>query len=218
MKNIILLAPPAAGKGTQASKIIEEYGLAHISTGDLLREKIKVESSLSDQIKEYMNKGALVPDSIILELISERMNEKDCQNGCILDGFPRNYDQAVALDEMLSSQNKKIDAVIQLDVSEEVLTKRIVGRLLCPNCNAIYNDQIDSMNTKIKGICDICNSELIRRPDDNEETFKTRYETYIKSTKPLIDYYNKKNILYSILSENSAEEVFKSIKNIIDNI
>lgn len=218
MKNIILLAPPAAGKGTQSSMIIEKYGLTHISTGDLLREKIKENSSLANEIKEYMKKGNLVPNKIILELISERMEMSDCSNGCILDGFPRNYDQAVSLDELLLKHNMKINAVINLDVKEDILRKRIVGRLLCPNCNAIYNDQIENMNSKEKGVCDICHSALIKRDDDNIDTFNNRYNTYIKETRPLIDYYERKNILYTVNSENSANNVFKSIENIIDNI
>lgn len=218
MKNIILLAPPAAGKGTQSSMIIEKYGLTHISTGDLLREKIKENSSLANEIKEYMEKGNLVPNKIILELISERMEMSDCANGCILDGFPRNYDQAVSLDELLLKHNMKINAVINLDVREDILRKRIVGRLLCPNCNAIYNDQIENMNSKEKGVCDICHSVLIKRDDDNIDTFNNRYNTYIKETRPLIDYYERKNILYTVNSENSANNVFKSIENIIDNI
>lgn len=218
MKNIILLAPPAAGKGTQSSKIIEKYGFAHISTGDLLREKIKEDSPLSLEIKECMEKGALVSDKIILELISERISKQDCENGCILDGFPRNYDQAISLDNLLLTQNKSINAVINLDVREDVLRKRIVGRLLCPSCNAIYNDQIEGMNSKEVGVCDKCHSTLIKRTDDNEETFNNRYNTYKKDTMPLIDYYERKNIFYSVNSENSAENVFKSIVNIIDNI
>lgn len=218
MKNIILLAPPAAGKGTQSDKIIKKYGFVHISTGDLLREKLKENSNLSNNIKEYMEKGDLVPNEIILQLICTRMNSQDCKNGCILDGFPRNYEQAVSLDKLLSSYNRKIDAVIYLDVSKDILQNRIVGRLVCPNCNAIYNDKIYGMNSKEKGICDICHSILVKRDDDNCETFNNRYNTYIRDTKPLIDYYDRRNILYTVNSENTADNVFKSIENIIDNI
>lgn len=218
MKNIVLLAPPAAGKGTQSNKIIKKYGFVHISTGDLLREKLNENSYLSNEIKGYMEEGNLVPDKIILQLIDTRMNNHDCKNGCILDGFPRNYEQAVSLDELLSKQNKKIDAVIYLDVNKETLQNRIVGRLVCPNCNTIYNDKENGMNSKEKGICDICHSILIKRNDDNYETFNNRYNTYIKETKPLIDYYEKRNLLYTVNSENTADNVFKSIENIIDNI
>ena len=215
---IIMLGAPGAGKGTQAKKIAEKYSIPHISTGDIFRANIKNNTELGQKAKTYMDKGELVPDELVVDLIMDRFKEADCANGYVLDGFPRNYDQAVSLDELLLKHNMKINAVINLDVKEDILRKRIVGRLLCPNCNAIYNDQIENMNSKEKGVCDICHSVLIKRDDDNIDTFNNRYNTYIKETRPLIDYYERKNILYTVNSENSANNVFKSIENIIDNI
>ena len=215
---IIMLGAPGAGKGTQAKKIAEKYSVPHISTGDIFRANIKNNTELGQKAKTYMDKGELVPDELVVDLIMDRFKEADCANGYVLDGFPRNYDQAVSLDELLLKHNMKINAVINLDVKEDILRKRIVGRLLCPNCNAIYNDQIENMNSKEKGVCDICHSVLIKRDDDNIDTFNNRYNTYIKETRPLIDYYERKNILYTVNSENSANNVFKSIENIIDNI
>ncbi len=192
MKNIILIAPPAAGKGTQSKMICEKYNLVHISTGDILREKSKTNVELAD----LMKKGCLIDDNTMTKLVSERLKEDDCKNGFILDGFPRNINQA----QLLSDMNININYVFYLNVDEEILKKRIVGRISCPNCGSVYNEQIDESMPQKTNICDKCGNNLIKREDDNEESFKTRYETYILNTFPLIDFYRNNSNLYEINS------------------
>ena len=154
MNNFILLAPPVAGKGTQSKLLVEKYGLTHISTGDLLRDSLKEESDISQKVKESMNSGKLVDDEIMIELIKQRISKPDCMDGCILDGYPRTLKQAISLDELFASLNRKIDFVFYLDVDKEILRKRVLGRLTCPNCKTIYNDQIENKNSINAGICD----------------------------------------------------------------
>lgn len=215
MKNIILLAPPVAGKGTQSKLLVEKYGLAHISTGDLLRDSLKEETDISQKIKDSMNSGRLVDDEIMIELIKERLSKPDCMDGCILDGYPRTLKQAISLDQLFASLNRKIDYVFYLDVDKEILRKRVLGRLTCPNCKSIYNDQIENMNSSNPGICDKCNHTLIKRQDDTEEVFSVRYNTYINEVEPIIVYYKEHKVFYDIKSFGSAEDVFSKIEEIL---
>lgn len=214
MKNIIFIAPPAAGKGTQSLLLKEKYNLAHISTGDLLRNAQNEESERGNYIKECLKSGRLVSDEITLELLTERLKQKDCKNGYILDGFPRNLDQAIAYEKLLENLHIDLGVVIFLDVPKELAEKRIIGRESCPNCGAVFNDQIEVSMPKIEGICDVCGSKLKKRKDDNPETFSVRYDTYMEHTQPLIDHYKKMGALYTVPSTEKYE-TFKEIEKII---
>lgn len=215
MKNIIFIAPPAAGKGTQSKLVSEKYNIPHISTGDLLRSVISSGSQLGKSIKAEIDKGNLVSNELILDLLKERLSRDDCNNGYILDGFPRNLNQAKEYDNLLVSLNKKIGYVILLELDKELAKKRIVGRLSCKNCGSVYNEFIIDAMPKNKGICDKCNIELSKRSDDNEETFEERYNTYLKETEPLINYYENKGCLYRVNSGVSLERIFEEIVRII---
>ena len=207
--NIIFIAPPAAGKGTQSELLCNKYNFVHISTGDLIRETIKNNSPLSEELKSITSQGKLVSDEFILELIKDKLNNADY----IFDGFPRNVKQAKMFDELLETQNKKVDYVIYLTVPKDLARKRILGRLSCPKCGRVYNDQIDIGKPKNECLCDDCNVELSRRSDDNEETFNVRYDTYINETSPLIDYYQDK--LFKVDSSKDKYEIFNEIERII---
>lgn len=215
MKNIIFIAPPAAGKGTQSKLVSQKYNIPHISTGDLLRNVINSGSELGKSIKAEIDKGHFVSDEIILDLLKTRLNQDDCNGGYILDGFPRNLNQAKEYDNLLESLNKEIGYVILLDLDKEIAKKRIVGRLSCKNCGSVYNEYINEAMPKNKGICDKCNIELSKRDDDNEETFEERYNTYLKETEPLINYYENKGCLYRVNSGVSLERIFEEIERII---
>lgn len=209
--NIIFIAPPAAGKGTQSEMLCSKYNMKHISTGDLIRETINNDSPLSEQLKDIMNQGKLVSDEFILELIKNNLKDGDY----IFDGFPRNVKQAKMFDELLSTLNKKVDYVIYLKVPKDLAIKRILGRISCSNCGHVYNDQIEELMPKKAGICDTCNIELTRRNDDNIETFNKRFDTYISETEPLLDYYQDK--LYEVDSSKDKLEIFKEIEGIIND-
>lgn len=209
MKSIIFIAPPAAGKGTQSTHLSKEFHLEHISTGDLLREEVK---NGNQELQTIMESGKLVSDDIILSILSKKIKHL---SGYILDGFPRNLNQAIAFDKMLEEQNSSVNYVIYLSLDKETAMKRIVGRVSCPNCGDVYNKMIEGMNSKIDMICDNCNSTLTRRKDDNEETFNIRYDTYLKETAPLIEYYQNKGVLYQVDSSKNTEQVYEDIKRII---
>ena len=215
MQDIILIAPPAAGKGTQAKLLSAKYHIPHISTGDLLRKAVNDQTELGNMVKETMESGQLVSDDIVLQLLEKRITEADCQNGYILDGFPRNIEQAYKYDEILKDLNQELGYVIQLDIDEETLEKRITGRRICEDCGSVYN--INSLNEKpkIESICDKCNGKLYQRNDDNITSFKNRYNLYTEKTKPLLDYYEKKGILYVINGNDSVEEVSKRIDTVL---
>ena len=215
MKSIIFIAPPAAGKGTQSKLVSEKYNIPHISTGDLLRNVINSDSELGKIIKSKIDKGQFVSDEIILDLLKERLNRDDCNNGYILDGFPRNLNQAKEYDNLLKSLNKELGYVILLDLDKETAKNRITGRLSCKNCGAVYNEYIEKSKPKNKGFCDKCNIELSKRTDDNIETFEQRYHTYLKETEPLINYYENKGCLYRVNSGVSLDSVFKEVVHII---
>ena len=216
MKNIVFIAPPAAGKGTQAAMLKEMYNLAHISTGDLLREEVKKGSELGKELDEKMKSGQLIADEIVTELLEKRLQENDTNNGYILDGYPRNINQAIILDKLLEKINKPIEYVIYLTIEEDVAMKRACGRLTCGNCGKIYNKYFDESKPKNDNMCDDCNTLLTHRADDNEDSFKKRFETFIESTKPLIDFYKEKGLLYTVDStiskENTNEQIVKILK------
>ena len=212
--NIILLAPPAAGKGTQSELLEKEYRLNHISTGDLLRSASKEDTDFGKNLADMMKTGKLISDDIVLEVLNNYLETCDNTN-LLLDGFPRNTYQALKLDEILETRNSKIDYVFLLDVPKEILADRITGRRLCKSCGYIYNVNIDSLKPINEGVCDNCGNELYQRSDDNRETFETRYNEYLEQTAPLIDYYKNKNVLYEIESTHTVEETFNQMKEII---
>lgn len=213
MRDIILIAPPAAGKGTQAKLLSSKYQIPHISTGDLLRAAT---GELGDIVKKTMESGSLVSDDLVLKLLEERITKEDCQNGYILDGFPRNVSQAESYMKLLEKLNRPLGDVIYLDASKEVTQKRIVGRLTCPTCGAVYNDQIDESKPKKFGTCDKCNGPLSKRSDDNLETFEKRYQTFMGVTYPLLNYFKSKGKLFTVGSGISKERTLNEIEKIIN--
>lgn len=208
---IVFIAPPAAGKGTQSNLLSNELNIEHISTGDLLREEIK---NGNKELQSIIESGNLVNDEMILSILSKKISNLDSY---ILDGFPRTINQAVSLDDLLKSENEQIDYVIYLSLDKETAKKRILGRVSCPKCGSVYNTMIDGMNSKISMVCDNCNSQLTKRIDDTEETLNKRYDTYIKETEPLIQYYKDKGVLYQIDSSRDTVTVYNDIKNLIND-
>lgn len=215
MENIIFIAPPAAGKGTQSKMLSEKYHIPHISTGDLLREASLEENERGKMILAQQNSGQLVSDNIILELLEERLVKPDCSDGYILDGFPRNLEQALSYEKILSKIGKKLGIVIFLDVDKELAYKRMSGRLSCPECGSIYNESVEDAKPKKHGICDKCGVRLKKRMDDTSETYANRYDSYTKRTAPLIEYYKKKNVLYQVKSI-TKKETFENIIKILE--
>lgn len=212
--NIVFLGPPGAGKGTQAKILIDRYGIPQISTGDMLREHRAKGTPLGKKAQEYMDKGQLVPDEIILGMVKERLSQSDCEKGFILDGFPRNVAQAEALDTLLSELNKKLDFALALIVPDELLVERLTGRRTCKSCGMMYH--IKYKPPKVDGKCDVCGGELYQRPDDNEETVRNRLKVYHESTAPLIDYYKNKGILREIDGSKSIEEITAQLISILE--
>lgn len=216
MKSIIFIAPPAAGKGTLSHMIEEKYHLPHISTGDLLRDAVKEDTESARELKKQMETGVLISDEIILNLLVDRIKNSDCDNGYILDGFPRNLSQAEAYEKILKELGKTLGEVIYVSVSKDVAMKRITGRVSCPKCKAVYNELIEESKPKVHGICDHCGSELVKRSDDNEETFNVRFDTYIESTEPLIQHYEELGKLHRVSNDVSKELAFKEIETILN--
>ena len=210
---IIMLGAPGAGKGTQAKKIAEKYGIPHISTGDIFRANIKNGTELGKKAKSFIDKGQLVPDELTLDLIMDRFKEDDCKNGYVLDGFPRTIPQAEALDEALKANGEKVDFAIDIDVPDENIVRRMGGRRACVNCGATYH--IVYSPTKVEGKCDKCGEELIVRDDDKPETVLSRLEVYHNQTQPLIDYYNEQGILKSVDGTIDMKDVFNEIVKIL---
>lgn len=212
--NIILLGPPGAGKGTQAKRLQEKHGLVQLSTGDMLRELKNSGSELGQQAKEIMDAGKLMPDDLMIEMISQRIDQPDCAGGFILDGFPRTTPQAEGLDKMLADKGLKLDSVIEMAVNEDALVERVVGRYSCGSCGAGYHDLYQKPASE--GVCDNCgNTEFTRRADDNEETMRTRLATYHEQTAPILPYYREKGVLKSIDGMAAIDEVTGQIEAII---
>lgn len=219
MKNIIFVAPPAAGKGTHAKLLADKYNIPHISTGDLLREEAAKSTDLGLKIKNIMETGALVSDEVITELLKNRLVKADCDNGYILDGYPRSLEQAFLYEELLDSIDKELGVVIFLDISKELAMKRALSRLVCSNCGTSYNLIVEELKPKKENICDKCDFDLKVRNDDNEKTFINRFNTYVEKTQSLIDYYKNKGVLEVVKIEEqmSALEIFSNIEEIVNN-
>ncbi len=217
MKNIIFVAPPAAGKGTQANLISKYYGIPHISLGDIMREARDPNTEVGRIIINCLDTRQLVPFDIVMRLLNDRLNNEDCNNGYILDGFPRNIEQAIEYDKILNNLNKDIGIVIYMEINKDLALKRTLSRIVCPKCNATYNMINDDLKPKKDGICDICGCDLKIRTDDNKETFIKGFETYMKETLPLIEYYKDKNKLIKIeVNENkTTNDIFNEIKKYI---
>lgn len=212
--NIIFLGAPGSGKGTQAAMLASEIKIPAISTGEALRKEVELQSEIGKSAKSYMDSGKLVPDEVVVGIIKNRISKEDCQKGFILDGFPRNINQAIVLDEMLKGLGKKIEKVFNFEVAEEILIKRIAGRFSCKSCGAVYNRFFRLPKNKNDGveICDVCNSSNFEsRSDDNETTVKNRLKVYHESTFELIGYYQKKNLLVSVDALKSAPLVFEEL-------
>lgn len=217
-KELIFLGPPACGKGTQTAKLSEHLGLPHVDTGSLLRAEIKNETENGKIAKSYIDKGQLVPVSLVANIIKNRLAQEDCKNGYILDGYPRSVEQADLLEEINADIDGSVEAQIKaiyFDLNQNILISRIVNRRSCPKCGEIYN--IKFKPTKVEGICDKCGAELTQRKDDNEETAKARFDTYFKETAPLIDYYKNKGVLKSIDAEGSINEVWERLLKVVND-
>ena len=210
---IIMLGAPGAGKGTQAKKIAEKYSIPHISTGDIFRANIKNNTELGQKAKTYMDKGELVPDELVVDLIMDRFKEADCANGYVLDGFPRTIPQAEALDKALSANNEAVDFAINVEVPDENIINRMSGRRACVGCGATYHIQFNA--PKVEGVCDTCGEKLILRDDDKPETVKNRLSVYHEQTQPLIDYYSKKGVLAEVDGTQAMDDVFNAIVNVL---
>ncbi|MCR4608580.1 MAG: adenylate kinase [Eubacterium sp.] len=210
---IIMLGAPGAGKGTQAKMLAEKYSIPHISTGDIFRANIKEGTDLGKKAKEYMDKGLLVPDELVVDLVMDRFKADDCKNGYILDGFPRTIPQAEALDSALAAVGEKMDYAINVEVPDENIVNRMSGRRACVGCGATYHIKYNP--TKVEGICDVCGKELILRDDDKPETVLNRLKVYHDQTQPLIDYYGKAGIVKEVDGTVDMNDVFQAIVDIL---
>ena len=210
--HIVILGAPGSGKGTQASRIAREKGLAHLSTGDMLRDAVARKAPLGLEAERFMKGGLLVPDGIIFGLIDEALDaSKDA--GWIMDGFPRTLAQAEELSAMLEKRGEKIDYVLNVDADSELIVRRLSSRRVCPKCKAVYN--LDTIKTKVPGICDVCGTSVVKRPDDEEATVRTRLEVYGRETAPVIEFYRKRSSLVTVNGAGDIEEIFAEIYRVL---
>ena len=212
---IVLLGAPGAGKGTQCKSLVSRYGLLHLSSGDILRQERSEGTELGRKAQSYMDSGALVPDEIIIEMMAKAIDKAPAA-GFILDGFPRTVNQAVALDKALDAGERKIDAVLNLEVDDDVIERRMTGRRSCPQCGAVYH--IENIKPKTAGVCDHDGAQLIQRPDDNLEIVAKRLETYHQQTKPLVDYYKRQGIVHDFNANDEADVVASSMFVALDSL
>ena len=213
---IVLLGPPGAGKGTQAKSISNKYSIPHISTGDIFRKNISENTTLGIEAKTYMDKGQLVPDEVTINMVKDRLSQEDCEDGYLLDGFPRTVAQAKALDSFLESRNEELDTALAISVPNEFILERMTGRRVCPSCGASYHVKFNPPSDKKK--CDLCGSDVIQRKDDTEETVNERLEVYGRETKPLINYYSDNNKLAKVDGTKAIIEVFRGICRILEKM
>jgi len=213
---LILLGPPGAGKGTQASKIVEKYNIPHISTGEIFRKNIKSGTELGKAAKQYIDKGMLVPNEVVMGIIKNRLAEVDCKDGFLLDGFPRNEVQANSLDEVLNELDMKLDKVVNIEVDDQQLVERIVNRRVCNKCEHTFHLMFNK--PKVEGVCDVCGSKLYQREDDTVETVTRRINVYHELTKPLIKYYEKHGIVVNVDGLQSIDQVFVDIVKEIGSV
>nr|4QBH_A Chain A, Adenylate kinase [Geobacillus stearothermophilus]4QBH_B Chain B, Adenylate kinase [Geobacillus stearothermophilus] len=214
--NLVLMGLPGAGKGTQAERIVEAYGIPHISTGDMFRAAMKEGTPLGLQAKQYMDRGDLVPDEVTIGIVRERLGKDDCERGFLLDGFPRTVAQAEALEEILEEIGRPIDYVIHIEVRQDVLMERLTGRRICRNCGATYH-LIFHPPAK-PGVCDKCGGELYQRADDNEETVAKRLEVNMKQMKPLLDFYEQKGYLRNVNGQQDMQDVFADVRELLGGL
>ena len=214
--NILIMGPAGAGKGTMSDLILKEYDIPHISTGDMLRENVRNNTELGLTAKSYMESGRLVPDDVINAMVGKRLQEDDCQKGYLLDGFPRTLVQAQAFEKISEKIGKPVECVLALEVDFDVLKERITGRRVCPKCGAIYH--IHNFPSKVEGICDVCGSELKQRSDDTVEKLTQRMEEYENSTKPVIDFFEDKNVVKHLNAAEKPEIVFGKIQEALNQL
>ena len=214
LKNIILMGPPGAGKGTLAKQLKTAFNLTHISTGDMFRDNIKGGTELGILAKSYIDNGHLVPDEVTIKMLKSRLEEKDCENGFLLDGFPRTLPQAEALELLAKGINRPIDVVVNLDCDNQELIRRISGRRVCKNCGAPYH--IQTIKPKVEGVCDLCGGPLYQRADDNEEALKVRLDHYVHDTKPLLDFYDQRGLLKNFNSLMDSQELFNQVSTFLN--
>lgn len=210
------MGPAGAGKGTMSDLILKEYDIPHISTGDMLRDNVRNNTELGNLAKSYMDAGNLVPDDVIIAMVEKRLQEDDCQKGYLLDGFPRTLVQAEAFEKIENKIGKPVECVIALEVGFDTLVERITGRRICPKCGAIYH--IHNKPSKVEGICDVCGSELTQRKDDTVEQLTVRMDSYEKSTKPVIDFYDKRGIVSYIDASQETAAVFEKVKEALSKL
>lgn len=217
MKNLMLIAAPGAGKGTLSKDLLAKYDYVHISTGDLLREQVAKGDELGKEIQKVQEAGGLVSNEIVYKALEQKLKDPACDNGYILDGFPRNLEQAKEYENILKKSHRDLGIVIVLDIPKEDLIERITGRYSCKDCGEIHNIYSEELKPKKEGICNKCGGELVQRKDDNLEAFEKRYQTYLESTEPLIDYYKKKGVLHVIDSSKGHVDTLNQAEELINN-
>ncbi|MDD2374823.1 MAG: adenylate kinase [Eubacteriales bacterium] len=210
---LILLGAPGSGKGTLAADLKSIYEIPHISTGDIFRKNISEKTELGIKAENYINNGQLVPDEITIEMVADRLSQVDCEQGFLLDGFPRTIPQADALAAILNDKGIKLTGVINVTISDELVLKRLTSRRVCSQCGASYN--LISLPPEVDGICDKCGGQVVQRDDDHEETIKKRLETYHNQTKPLVDYYRNQNLIFDISNEGKPEDAVAAVKGLL---